>query len=113
MGRGLDVEWRHRPGDGFVDVDAVAGDAALAVDAGDVVGTGARVTVDSVLAGSAVETPSNGKETDTSATVQQVRQFQNIPQYGERNETGFERLFSHFGNGGSAQSSYRYWQRSP
>ena len=64
FGRGLDVEWRHRPRDGFVDVDAVAGDAALAVDSGDVVGTGARVTVDAVLAGSAVETPSNGEEAD-------------------------------------------------
>ena len=57
FGRGFNVEWRHRPRDGFVDVDAIAGDAALAVDARDVVGTGARVTVNAVLAGSAVETP--------------------------------------------------------
>ena len=57
FGHGLDVERRHRPRDGFVDVDTIAGDAALAVDARDVVGTGARVTVDAVLAGSAVETP--------------------------------------------------------
>ena len=57
FGHGLDVERRHRPRDGFVDVDTIAGDAALAVDARDVVGTGARVTVDAVLAGPAVETP--------------------------------------------------------
>ena len=57
FGRCLDVERRHRPRDGLVDIDAIAGDAALAIDARDFVGTGARVTVNAVLAGSSVETP--------------------------------------------------------
>ena len=65
LGRRLEVEGRHGPRDGLVNVDALlAGGAALAVDAGDVGRTGTGVAVDAVLAGPAVETPFLGKGRD-------------------------------------------------